>query len=552
MNPIEIYIENIINNIPHCVFWKDTNHVFRGCNRKFAEQVGFTCPEEVIGKTDFEMPWGRQYAEKYIADDKKIITSGLSKLNYEEKQIAPDGSERVVSVSKVPILAKTGEVIAVLGIYTDITERIAQDKSLNEMLDQVKALNRAKSDFISNMSHDVKTPLSGIIGMAEVLSHQMPVSQIHEYARSIRMAGQQLMHFFDNCISIAQSESAHCVLTSEYFNIRTMLSQLYELFHPCTSTRNLAFSINCDRAIPDLLLGCAAGIYRILLNLIGNAVKFTHHGKINVRVLAGEKSSESKVILKIIVEDTGIGVPADKQKIIFDHFTRLAPSWQGLYEGNGIGLYVVNQFIKAMGGEIHLWSESGIGSRFVVILPISVPLLTSDEYVSEELAVAGPCDEKPFEITQNPQPKSAHHKPLEMKCHSYRILLVEDNALAQKVATSMLNTLQCEVDIAESGRRALMLFEPRKYDLILMDVGLPDLSGSTVAELIRQLEIKQSSLLRVPIIALTAHMNDSLLKECREAGMDDVLQKPLSLEISKKIISSLATKTDKDVACNDT
>jgi two-component system aerobic respiration control sensor histidine kinase ArcB len=283
-------------------------------------------------------------------------------------------------------------------------------------------------------------------------------------------------------------------------------------------------------------------IYRIILNLLGNALKFTQQGSIGIQVELGQKSTSEKAIVKIIICDTGIGIPTDKQEAIFQRFVRLVPSYQGTYKGSGIGLYLVQKFVKAMGGEIHVKSEEGKGSQFAVIIPLKVPLLTDDErkdafelpsFINNQhnLIKAFAAKEADAEISATDGVKA-------------RILLVEDSLMAQKSTRLLLASLGCVVDVAECGEKALALFEPGKYQLVLMDIGLPDMKGYQVAKCLKDREATSS--FPVPILGLSAHATQEEKNLSAMAGMVDVLHKPLLLKQAKTILEKYVLMEEKE------
>lgn len=531
---------NVINCMPGNVYWLDKHGIMEGCNQNVLDMLGLHSQAEFVG-LDFEGlgkvgGWQPDTTAGFKRDTLEVIQTGIAKLNIEEPPIPHcDGRVIYFLTSRVPLFDNDDNIIGAVGISVDITDRKLAESRLRKALAQVEKLNRAKSEFIANMSHDIKTPLSGMIGMAEVLAQHPGDPENAERIVAIQKAGYQLMNLFDSCIAIANSENADPVFNKTPFSLRKVLSQLEHLFLPGVQAKQLAFSISLDTQVPDLLTGCEAGVYRVLLNLIGNAVKFTHAGKISIRVSPCKKSTARQMILKIIVEDTGIGIAEEKQKIIFERFTRLMPSWQGIYEGSGIGLYIVNRFVKSMGGEIHIRSTEKKGSRFIVILPFDIPLLCTEEYLTENLVLQ--------DIFSRPDAKSPVRAPVSGTGNAVilrttpRVLLVEDSVLAQKIAESLLSTLGCETELADSGKQALTLFEPDKYELILMDIGLPDFPGYTVTELVRRIEQQQGAA-GIPIIGLTAHITPSVRDNCLASGMDDILEKPLSLEKGRKIILS--------------
>jgi two-component system aerobic respiration control sensor histidine kinase ArcB len=303
------------------------------------------------------------------------------------------------------------------------------------------------------------------------------------------------------------------LLITETFSLSTLLHDIVDLFQPSIKAKELDFEIRINPDAPDHLKGCRAGFYRIMLNLIGNAIKFTHAGKIFVNVNF-DIINLRHINLYISIEDTGIGIANDKFDIIFDRFTRLIPSYKGTYEGSGIGLYIVKRYTTAMNGSIQVASQENKGSRFDITLPFTI-------------------DQQP--IKPIPDKCVSHALPMKKLTETIRVLLVEDNFAAQMMQKTLLTSMQCRVDLVDNGEKALELFEPGKFDLIFLDIGLPGIQGDTVARLIRKLE--QHSEHRSPIIALTAHTTSDVVHQYLTNGIDAVYSKPLTKENAEEILA---------------
>ncbi len=522
------YYQDIINCMPGNVYWLNKNCVTVGCNQNVLTMFGFKSVADFKGLSFEDMGrvgnWTPQAIQSFKTDTLDVIKTGKSKLNIEEPPI-PHHDGRIIYflTSRVPLFSQNGNIIGIIGISIDITELKNTQAELKKAKEQAEAASLAKSEFIANMSHDVKTPLTGIIGIAELLTDQLK-DENHEFVQILLMSGRQLLNFFDNCLEIFKMENNDIALVAERFNLKTVLDEIYDLYQPAINTKNLSFNIYYDQPIPDYLIGSRSGLYRVLLNLVGNAVKFTHEGSVTMTVTYSKKSATREAIIKLTVEDTGIGIPRDKQKIIFDHFTRLIPSYKGTYEGSGIGLYIVQKFMKMMQGEIYVKSEEGKGSQFTILLPLTIPLLSEQEY--EEIA-----PQIPFYQKKSDQEKKK--TPIK-KNGPVKILLVEDNVTVQRIQNFLLSSMNCDVDTVNSGEKALEIFKPGKYDLIFMDIGLPGIQGDVVSRHIRMEE--EGHNVHVPIIALTAHTTDDIDNRCNTAGIEDVFSKPLSREQVKEII----------------
>jgi len=522
LNYIVSYYENIISCMPGNIYWLDKHGITVGCNYNVLELFGFSSYSAFKGLDFDELGyigrWSAEAIRVFKNDTFTVIKTGLPKLNIEEPPVLHvDGHCIYYLTSRVPLFDQAGEVIGVVVMSVDITAHKNAQLALQNAKEQAEAASLAKSEFMANMSHDVKTPLSGIIGITELLTQRLQGEE-QKFAQSLLVSGRQLLNFFDNCLEVFKLENSDISAMTENFNLKTVINEIYDLYYPAVKKKGLTLVVHYDPHIPMNLHGSRAGIYRILLNLVGNAVKFTHTGSIEINVELTKQSNDKEAQIKFVVADTGIGIAKPKQQIIFERFTRLSPSYKGLYEGSGIGLHIVQKFVESMQGQIYVNSEEGRGSQFIVIVNFKVLQASELNITNEKIALIKPK----FSPANNKLDKSL------------RILLVEDNMTAQWMQKSLLLSLGCIIDVADSGEEALEFFEPGKYNLVIMDIGLPGMQGDSVSEQIRKRE--QDSQFHVPIIALTAHTTDEIKQHCLNAGMENVFSKPLLLDQAKLIL----------------
>lgn len=504
---------NLINYIPHAIFWKDKNLIFQGCNKQFASQFGFKDTNEVVGKSDYDFPFPIHLIDLYREDDQNIINTGESKLNFEEIQVQPDGSEKIVLISKIPFYGEQQTILGIIGIYTDITLRKKEEYQLQHAKEQAESANKARSEFIANMSHDIRTPLSGVIGLSEILEHSLQ-NQIHkEQAHMLRESGEVLLNML-NCIldDIRADHLKDEDVLAKSFDLYKCLQELVKLELPTTTLKQLKLSLVIAKDVPQYIVSDQNKIHRILLNLVGNAIKFTQSGQITIELKCLSKSA-SKVHLQFEVADTGIGIPEEFQKKVFDRFFRVTSSYKGLYEGHGLGLHIVQSYVNLLGGHITLTSEEGVGSTFHFDVSCNI-----DETLSLH------------EIECQTTHKSHSKSP------SLHILLIEDNAIALKVLETIVRMEGYTTSSAKSGEEGLLLAKNNQFDLIITDIGLPGISGH---ELTRQLRSHEHSHNQAPtrIVGLTGHASDSIRAECLKTGMNDVFMKPINKHILQKMIS---------------
>lgn len=293
----------------------------------------------------------------------------------------PDQSIRWIEDQCFAIFGEDGNHIGFAGIARDITNKKQREAFLLEAKQKAEEVNQAKTTFVQNVRHDMRTPLGGIIGMAEIMAGQLKDLEgpYAEYAQMIHAAGQQLMGFLDDVLGLLQQEAVDFKGKEEPFSMVAVAEQVVAMFKPALQQKQLDFDLSIDDKLPERAVGNHEGLHRILMNLMSNAVKFTEAGKIQLSLSKGQYSSDREIVLKIQLADTGIGIPADKKDAIFEKLTRLSPAYQGKYQGTGLGLYMVKQFVQVMDGEIYLKSEEGKGSEFTVALPFKLPLLMADE-----------------------------------------------------------------------------------------------------------------------------------------------------------------------------
>ncbi|KTD53031.1 response regulator [Legionella quateirensis] len=515
---LKSYINTIINTLPGAIYWKDTEGRYLGCNQFVAHMAGFERPEQILGKTDFDLCW-KEFASDWRNFDLKVMYENQT---FKKEEIARLADGRLITeiTIKSPLYNEQNEIVGIIGTSMDITEQKTLEQELIVARKKAEEASQAKTEFLENMRHDIRTPLTGIIGFADILQMESDKPQIKEYADNLVASSHALLGFLDEVLEAIRVSSGEIPKMKKKFNIKKTLQDLIELNRAKAAQKKLQLTLQFDETIPTFLIGDKVRIHRIALELIANALNFTDLGYVTLSVLLA-KSSEREIILKLIVEDSGIGIPKEKQQDIYLQFKRLTPSYQGIYKGAGLGLSVVKQFIDDLGGEIYVESEIRKGTRFTCIIPLQKPLIDDDIGIDEEWENT---IDKPYEITFA---KEVRPMQIETNTQKHRVLIVEDNLIAQTVAKSILTKLNCETEIAETGKSAVELWKKQHYDLIFMDIGLPDLDGYEVTHLIRVQEIVKKT--HTPIIALTAHAGDDNKKRCIDAGMNAVLSKPLSV-----------------------
>ncbi len=409
---------------------------------------------------------------------------------------------------------------AVQGFEKLIEEARRQAKQM------VEVANRAKEVFIANMSHDMRTPIAGIIGMANRLKAEGDTAKDREYGEVICAAGERFLGLLDDILRVtATGESDEEVLTMETFSLQERIKQLQALVQPHLKTTAVALNISIDPTIPDYIVSDRIKIDRILFNVLGNALKFTHQGRIDMVVEQIAQKNEP-LCIKIRVSDTGIGISDTHVSRIFDRFYRVNPSFKNRYVGNGVGLYFVQQDLLKLEGSITVHSELGKGSTFTVMMPVK-------EGKREDAPMVTTSPPFPaFSIRPQPAaiPMSTVSRvyPIVTTQKQLKVLLVEDDDLARRIEKSFLESAGLLVEEAENAEIGFQYLMTHAYDLIVTDIGLPGMSGNQFASLARHWEnlTKRSP---IPIIGLTAHGAEQWDSDSAP-WLDRMLAKPITEE----------------------
>lgn len=365
----DLFLKQFTRFLPNYLFWKNRRSVYLGCNQRYAELMGLHSPEAIIGKTDMELPFqpNGDSATLFQQGDQESL-AGRPLTNKEETLALPNGQTIIALVSKLPILDQDGQAVGVVGYFSDITELKDKERELRVAKQQAEVANQAKSAFIANISHDIRTPLSGLIAFAEITAADLETIQERENLRYLVQSGHALLKLLNEVIEYSRLEYGSLPHTVAKFNLTELLDHVLALEKPSIVAKQLKLDVTIDPQIPAYLVGDAVRLHRIMLNLVSNAIKFTHQGFIKLSAqLVRQKGCD--LVLKLTVQDSGLGIPANQQAQIFSRFVRLIPSYQGQYAGSGLGLTVVKQFIDDLHGEIYVDSQENRGSTFTCLIP---------------------------------------------------------------------------------------------------------------------------------------------------------------------------------------
>lgn len=382
-NPSDI-VDLLLNCMPlSYVFWKNRKGAYIGANTNQIKLFGKGEHDSFINKTIFEI-LGNYESAKLIDDiDNKIMQEGVPAI-LEESVTIPGGEQRIFFSQKQPLKNSKGEVVGLLGFSIDITDRKKMEDELRLAKELAETASKAKTEFLENMRHDIRTPLTGIVGFADILKLECDDSRFKEYADNLVASSHALLDLMDEVLEAVRVSSGEVPRLKKKFNLQKILQHVIELNRAKASQKKLELTLNFDSTIPTYLIGDKIRIHRIILELIANALNFTDSGFIKLSAILA-KRNHRELIIKLLVEDTGLGIPKDKQQEIYAQFKRLTPAYQGIYRGSGLGLSVVKQFIEELNGEIYVDSELGKGSVFTCIFPLQESLLDDDFGLDEEM-----------------------------------------------------------------------------------------------------------------------------------------------------------------------
>ena len=421
----------------------------------------------------------------------------------EFRLVRTDGEVLWIKSHQTVYAAVDGKAARLMAVMQNITERKRGELALAEARDAAQAANRAKSQFLANMSHEIRTPMNGVLGMAALLLDESLTPVQRRRAEAIRSSGDALLKIIDDILDWSKIEAGKLVLESTPLDLRALAEQVRVLLEPACAAKGVAFECVIAPALPAFVRGDPLRVRQVLINLAGNAVKFTTQGSVQVSV-GGARAGDDPATVHFDIVDTGRGIAAAAQAALFAPFIQADASITRGYGGSGLGLAISRQLVQAMGGRIGLESVSGQGSRFWFVLP---------------MPAAGPSG-----LAANPDALAAAADGSAQLRFDAHILLAEDNEINQEVARGALLKCGCRVTTVNNGREALDAIARESFDLVLMDCQMPELDGLAATRVIRQAE--QGGARHLPVVALTANAFAADRDNCLAAGMDDYISKP--------------------------
>ncbi len=477
-------------------------------NSNFLKLVGYT-PEEIA-----DCHWEKLNCCSEALDQEQLweqISQG--DVDQERLQIqGKDGKTYWVKATFSTFCDMQGQYLRILEIAQDITREMQAEQKMKQAKELAEKATEARDSFLANMSHEIRTPMNAILGFTDLLSGTDIDEEQREYVQSVKIAGENLLSIINDILDLSKIESDMLTLENEPFAVRKVLQNVQRIMRVKADEKQLALKLYIDEDIPPFISGDAHRLSQVLINLVGNAIKFTESGNVSIYTdLHARTATQDTLVFRI--RDTGIGIPFEKLKVIFDRFTQANEHTTRKYGGTGLGLNITRLLIEKQGGSIEVESEEGTGSEFTFYIP--------------------------FERTQFTE-ESQLQKPSELRpARRLRLLMCEDNALNQRLAEIVIRQFGMELDLADNGLIGLEMMQQKSYDLVLMDLQMPEKDGYQTTSAIRN-ELRSD----VPIMAITAHSLVGEKEKCLEYGMNDYISKPFNKDELYAKIVRLTTRGD--------
>ncbi len=531
------FLQVLIDTIPAPIFYKDKNGLYLGCNKAFEKYIGLP-KEKILGRSIFEISDIDLAEENHRIDEELYKNPG--KQIYETQIKYADGSIHYVINNKATYVNRNNEVAGIVGVILDITELKNIQKELIKAKEEAEMANNAKSEFLASMSHEIRTPMNAIIGMAELLLDSYLTPEQFKYVKVLHDAGESLLNLINDILDLSKIESGQIELEYTNFDLLDLIEKLFDILSLKAHEKNieLLYMINPD--VPTYLIGDPTRLRQVLVNLIGNAIKFTEHGEIVLNVSVKERTILSKtnvnepnaiwpgkektsgedIILTFSVNDTGIGIPKDKLELIFEKFTQVDASTTRKYGGTGLGLAICKKIVKMMDGEI--WAESKTGEGTKMSFTARFGLQKDQERVRE--------------------------KPIAVDIKGMKVLVIDDNSTNRMILREMLTNLGAFVTDVENSKQAIEVLqkgiqESSPYKLILLDYHMPDMDGIQLAKKMEEMDLKKDS----HIIMLTSGYIKDETEKARGIGITSLLNKPIKrAELLESIKTTLGYAVKKE------
>ncbi|MBN2009017.1 response regulator [candidate division KSB1 bacterium] len=650
-------LRTFIDLVPDSLYLKDTNNHFLLNNRAHYESLGVRSQDDVLGKSDLDFfPVDR--VNDFHKDENEILKTGRSILNKEENGINEStGETNWVLTSKVPFLNNNGEIQGIVGISRPINEIKRIEQELKQAKEIAEAASRSKSEFLANMSHEIRTPMNGVIGMTQLMLDTELTKQQHDYLNIAKQSAESLLDLLNDILDFSKIEAGRLELEEIDFDLRKVFETAVTTLAIQANTKKLELLLNIAPDVPHALKGDPGRLRQIVVNLIGNAIKFTEKGEIVVQVQLAEHKKDGFIGIHVAVKDTGIGIPADKVNKIFESFSQVDASTTRKYGGTGLGLTISQKLSELMDGQIWVESEFGCSSTFqftaylkpgkvveindfkkrftelgdmrvlivddnntnciilhdvlkvygidatitwngkealnklyqatveeslfdLILLDYQMPEMNGFEFTEKVRAnvkwsgirivmMSSVVDRGDLERSKVNGIDEFLQKPVRQvdliqtilsafgkreqtdgngfinsdntEMNRLEILLAEDNLVNQKVAASLFKKWRHNITIANDGKEALEALELNSFDIIFMDVQMPNMDGIEATRTIRNSKLLNLNK-HIPIIAMTAHAMKGDRERFLDAGMDEYISKPINVDEIKRILHKYSIK----------
>jgi PAS domain S-box-containing protein len=549
---------------PECVKLVDQDGRLLEMNPAGLSMIEADSPGQVLGQPVFLLiapEWRAAYAEFH----QRIFDGDTAALEFEI--VSLKGTRRWMESHAVPLRDAAGKVTALVAVTRDITARKqAQEENrkasaavesantdlaetnrqleesiqrANQMALAAEAASRAKSDFLATMSHEIRTPMNGVIGFTGLLAESNLTPEQREHVELIRSSGETLLALINDILDFSKIEAGRMELEHASFNMRHAVGQTLAVLRTRAAAKGIELRSEIDAAVPDAVTGDVTRLRQVLLNLVGNGIKFTEHGTVvievrrcmtrvsrdfprsqsNTELFRRQQTGTETIDLHFTVRDTGIGIPPDRINRLFKAFSQVDASTTRRFGGTGLGLAISKRLCELMGGGVHVESTPGFGSAFHFTIQVQVP----GSIVAEAPLAAVTAEDRP------PPRPAADAAPARgpSVAHGLRVLLVEDNRVNQVLATALLKKSGCVIRLAGDGQQALEVLRADEFDLVLMDVCMPEMDGYETTRRIRAGECGQDRK-HICIAAMTANAMEGDREKCLDAGMDEYLSKPIN------------------------
>jgi PAS domain S-box-containing protein len=519
VNERTAYLNALIETSPLGIVTSDSAGRVRVCNAAFEKLFGYT-KDELIGAELNSLILPPQF--KREADEFKERREGGGFVQAITQRRRKDGTLVPVELYAIS-LRVAGETVGNLLLYNDVTERKRAEDSLKAAKEAAEGANRAKSEFLANMSHEIRTPMNGIIGMTQLALESDLNPEVREYLELVNSSADALLFLLNEILDFSKIESGKMELESEPFALRESLGQTLKTLAHAASRKRLEFAWTPAPDVPEWLIGDCGRLRQVLVNLAGNAIKFTELGKVEVSATL-QNCTREFAELRFDVRDTGIGIAADKLKLIFDVFTQADASTTRKYGGTGLGLAISQRLVAQMGGALQVESKLGEGSNFYFIVRLLLPPMN---FVppKQNSALLNEAPPPIANVAIEPRPRESAPSATGNSHRKLRVLLAEDNDVNCRLATKLLEKEGHSIVAAMNGREALEAIEREKFDLVLMDGQMPEMDGLEAIRRIRAQEKKSGA--HLPIISVTARAMRGDREACLTAGADAYVSKPL-------------------------